>query len=173
MQRVALFLVGWILAGCMIREPDSPPARELYRAAAPATGLATRLGPQSFTACPMVRPMTRVAAEDVSRGAAMVFTASSGIGELRERILEDPPDPLSVSARRRFDDIEDGVRVVFEEPDYGDVEVLRWTVHRRARELVQRCGLVWGEPRETEAPAPGLLDVTAPQQAGDLEGSWF
>jgi hypothetical protein len=169
MQRAALFLVASILAGCMIRETASPPARMLYVGAAPATGPATRFQPQSFTECPMVHPMTRVATEDLSRGAAIVFTTSSGIDELRKRILEDPPDPLSVSARRRFDDIDDGVRVAFEEPEYGDVEVLRWAIHRRARELVHGCGLSWAEPRRAEA-AP---DVTAPQEAESPEESWF
>ena len=78
----------------------------------------------------------------IERGAALVFTTSDDVRYLRQRVAQ-----LSLSAplrtvQPRFDNIQGGVRLVFEAETAGDRAIVQRVVREQAREIAKTCGMV-------------------------------
>jgi hypothetical protein len=108
--------------------------------------------------CRAETPEASLDVEDVNRGAALVFTTSEDVRELRERVIALPSSPTIRVDRGRSDNIPRGVRLIFEAQPGENVEALRRALRVRAKELAEQCVFTFGrqvEPvSEISTPPP-------------------
>lgn len=96
-----------------------------------------------------------MAAQILDEGAALIFTTSEDIQNLRRRAADvTVPEPLrSASASSRLDNIQHGVRLIFEANPTTNPKQLQAQVVEHARQLAKRCGLVLEAPKDGTAAA--------------------
>lgn len=115
--------------------------------------------PASRTSCPADTANTRVSSEDVTSGAALVFSTSERVADLRARVAEWPTPERLKNTDSHLDKIHNGVRVVFVAGDKNAVASLQQSVHEEARAIARRCGLVLAPPAENDS-APEQSEET-------------
>jgi hypothetical protein len=109
-----------------------------------------------------------LAVEDVNRGAALVFTTSEDVRELRQRVIALPPSPIIRVDGPRSDNVPRGVRLVFEAAPGENVESLRRAVRARAKDLAEQCAFTLGlrvEPIAESRTPPHAEKPSAPAPA--------
>jgi hypothetical protein len=156
------YISGMILAlatGCAAMQPT----RELPRARQAASHAPfvepTALAPAHRSVardrreCPADDPAARVIAEQVDRGAVLVFTSPDNAADLRRRVVDLPLPSAAKRAELSSDNIRNGIRLVFKATEPDDVPHLRNTLDRYAEQLVDRCGLTLAPPKEPKARA--------------------
>jgi hypothetical protein len=84
----------------------------------------------------------------VDRGAALVFTTSDDVPSLRERVAQLSVPGSLENAGSRFDNIQNGVRLVFEAQTSVAVPALQRNVSEHARQIAETCGLVLTAPTD-------------------------
>jgi hypothetical protein len=130
--------------------------------------------------CPLELTGIAVTAEQTSDGAALVFTTTESMIELRRRVAALVRAELAMvpEARVRVDNVEQGVRLVFVPARAADLEPLRERIRQRSVQMIESCpgmqiARVRGEDDEAtpdterpptagddtaERPAPSILD---------------
>jgi hypothetical protein len=91
--------------------------------------------------CPLELAGASVGAEQTVDGAALVFTTSQSVPELRRRVAElakqsarTPP-----AARQRMDNVEHGVRLIFVPTRAADLDALREQIRQRSERMLESC----------------------------------
>ena len=150
-----LCVLALLVAACA-----TAPKRSAFRARPPQIEVPT-LEPAFRTArprgtCVAETAEASLAVEDVNHGAALVFTTSEDVRELRQRVIALPPSPTIRLHRARSDNIPRGVRLVFEAAPGEIVESLRRALRARAKELAEQCAFTFGlrAERVAEIPTP-------------------
>jgi hypothetical protein len=158
MRTITLVLMlPWLAAGCAAAPLEqappasaAPPAPAAVATLAPIAPVAP-VAPARPEGCPP--PDTRVGAQEVEAGAALVFTTPEDIADLRRDVANVMLPGAPAGEPPRFDNIHHGVRVVFETEKESDVGELRRRVHEHTRQLAARCDLLIGLPEEVSAKA--------------------
>jgi hypothetical protein len=160
MRAVLVFGITICLAsGCSAERKTGKPAR---RARVESPAVAHSLPPPVSSAreaaearedCPADPYDARIGTETVEYGAALVFTTSENVADLRQRVATLELPPAMRDADSRLDNIYKGVRRVFESSAAENVNSLRQTVTAHARQMAIECGLslVPAERLRTEA----------------------
>jgi hypothetical protein len=146
----AIAALSVVVAGCGSNPPSAQSAPVSVRPLEPPTD-STALVPATARRgdpCNVRSGEVKVGVQTIERGAALVFTTSDDVRDLRQRVAQ-----LSVSApvrtvRPRFDNIQGGVRLVFEAEPAGDRAVVQRVVDEHAREIAKTCGMVLAAPGE-------------------------
>jgi hypothetical protein len=99
----------------------------------------------------------KVGAQMIERGAVLLFTTSDEVRNLRQRVAELTVPASLRTVQPRFDNVQGGVRLVFEAETAGGLAVVQRAVREHARQIAQTCGMVLAAP----------LDRTAEQQRGE------
>jgi hypothetical protein len=166
---VVLVIVSLFAAACggarSVREPPSapPPAAQPVVAVPPAPAT------PGDTSCGLRASDARVGAQDVDRGAALVFTTSDDVAWLRRRVSDlEVPDSLE-RAESRSDNIHGGVRLVFEAGALGDVATVRREVRAHAKQMAKTCGLVLAAPRDRTAERAERAETPAARPKADAK----
>jgi hypothetical protein len=114
---------------------------------------------RSSERCPARTKDTHVIAQDIEGGAALVFTTPDDAAGLRRRV-DALPLPTTLENRDpRPDNIQNGVRVLFDASDPSEASALRRTLDGFARDLAERCGLTLAPPK-----APKRYEVGTPDR---------
>jgi hypothetical protein len=163
----AVLVCGGV-AGCgaaaPARQPPSPPSvaqqtEQTSHTDPSATHRHSRL-------CAALTPNTKVGAQITHRGAALVLTTSDDVATLRRRAADMTASVPSQGAGARVDNIQHGVRLVFEPGPADDLTALQHGVIEHARQVAKGCGLVLAAVSDETAPR-----VVEPEQPRHAERS--
>jgi|RhiMethySRZTD1v2_1073278.scaffolds.fasta_scaffold72664_2 hypothetical protein len=145
-----------VVAGCASNPPSPPSAPSAWTPARPiepashSTALLPATAPLGDP-CNVRSGEVKVGAQMIERGAALVFTTSDDVHNLRKRATDltvlAPLRPL----QPRSDNVRGGVRLVFEAQTAGDLTTVQRVVHEQAREIAKTCGMVLAAPGEQAA----------------------
>jgi hypothetical protein len=84
----------------------------------------------------------------LDRGAALVFTTSDDIAQLRNNVTVLRVPPFLEKTRPRSDNVPNGIRLVFELETNGDVPSVQRDVREQARLIAHSCSLVVTAPTD-------------------------
>jgi len=178
---IALFVGVLALSGCAASQAGQPPT-----AAAPAAATGSPpghgMGQDMSASCPMAVEGTTARAEDVEGGAAMAFTTTGDVAELRRRVAHMAEmhethhgeghgammqggehggmmgEGMKMPpATARSEEIEGGARLVFIPKDPADLPRLREHAHEHAEKMASgQCPMMHGHggPGAPEAHHP-------------------
>jgi hypothetical protein len=151
---IILVAVSVGAAGCGSR----PPVNEPQRASHPPPPVdPSRPPPASVAAngnhgaCAVRDADTKVRAQMIDRGAALVFTTSDDVAHLRDRAAYVSVPASLTNVAPRLDKIQYGVRLVFEVESSDDVPMVRRGIREHARQIAKTCGLVLAAPTDWTA----------------------
>ncbi|NUP06368.1 MAG: hypothetical protein HOW73_09955 [Polyangiaceae bacterium] len=160
MQRLGAYLaVSLVAAGCASDRNDQAPPRTAIKVAENQPVMvadtqskgAQPAAASSRAACPLHSTKGTVGAENVDRGAAVVFATKDDVSKLRASVATLSKPAALQGANTRLDNVHRGVRVIFEARSANDVAALRRDVTDHARRLAKACGVVFTLP---PPPAP-------------------
>jgi hypothetical protein len=154
--------------------------------------LSDRLGATTGRAgnCPLELAATAVVAEQTTDGAALAFTTTESVVELRRRVAALVKTELAMlpQARVRTDNVEHGVRLVFVPVRAGDLDALRERIRERSEQILESCPRMQiahvrgedgeqtpetereptaGESAKDEPVTPSILDQQASEPGAD------
>lgn len=151
--QTALAALSVVVAGCGANPPTAHSAQASVRPIEVAGNASALVPATARRSDPCnVRPgEAKVGAQMIERGAALVFTTSDDVHNLRKRATDltvlAPLRPL----QPRSDNVRGGVRLVFEAQTAGDLTTVQRVVHEQAREIAKTCGMVLAAPGEQAA----------------------
>jgi hypothetical protein len=131
-----------------ISRSPSPPINPTTASTSPVAA-STATG--QHDACAVRDADTKVGAQMVDRGAALVFTTSDDVANLRDRAAYVSVPASLANVPPRVDKIQYGVRVIFEVETSGDVPMVRRGIREHARQIAKTCGLVLAAPTDWTA----------------------
>jgi hypothetical protein len=170
----ALAVFSVVAAGCASHPPSARSARTPVRPLEPASD-ATALVPATARRgdpCGVRSGEAKVGAQMIERGAALVFTTSDDVHELRQRVIDSTVLAPLRTVQPRFDNIHGGLRLVFETETAGDLAIVQRITRERAREIAKACGITLAAEGEWAAEQQREDSSTAsPDSRASSEGS--
>lgn len=122
--------------------------------------------------CPLRLREAAVRVEPLESGAALVFTTTADVVELRQKVERTRKTLIAEGAARaahsRADHVERGIRLVFVASSAADADRLRQELERYAARLAKSCALTVGEAAREEgarAQPSAPRAQTSPAQA--------
>jgi hypothetical protein len=151
--QTAIAALSVVVAGCGSNPPSAQSARVSDRPLEPPTDSAALVPATARRgdACNVRSGEVKVAVQIIERGAALVFTTSDDVRDLRQRIAQSSVSAPVRTVQPRFDNIQGGVRLVFEAEAARDRAVVQRAVDEHAREIATTCGMVLAAPGEWSA----------------------
>jgi hypothetical protein len=151
--QAAIAALSVVVAGCGSQSPTARYAPTSVRPIGQASD-STALVPATARRgdpCGMRSEEAKVGAQMIERGAALVFTTSDDVHELRQRARDVTVLGSLRTVQPRFDNIRGGVRLVFEADTAGDVSNVQRVAREQAREIAKTCGIALAAEGEWEA----------------------
>ncbi len=171
--QTAVAALSVVVAGCGSNPPSAHSARTSVRPIETASD-STTLVPATARRgdpCNVHSGEAKVGAQMIERGAALVFTTSDDVHDLRQRVRDLTVLAPLRTVQPRFDNVRGGVRLVFDAETAGDLVIVQRVVREQAREIANACGMVlaaegeWAAEQQREESSSGAADSHASPRA--------
>ena len=165
----ALAVLSVVVAGCGSTPPSAHSARTPFRPVEPASD-STALVPATARRsdpCNVRSEEAKVGPQMTERGAALVFTTSDDVHELRRHVSDLTILTPLRTVQPRFDNVHGGVRIVFDAESAADVATVQSAARKQASEIAKTCGLVlaaegeWAAEQQREESSSDASDSRA------------
>jgi hypothetical protein len=173
--QTAVAALSVVVAGCGSNPPTAHSPRVSAQPIEPpihSVALVPATAPRGDP-CNVRSGEVRVGAQTIERGAALVFTTSDDVRNLRQRVARLSVSTSLRTVQPRSDNIQGGVRLVFEAETAGEGAIVQRVVREHAREIAKTCGMVlaapgeWSAEQQREESSPAAANSPVSSEASE------